>query len=72
MGIGLFLMRKILDYAKARGIGVVYGEILRENRPMLEVCKNLGFAVKADPDAVDVVHAEIALADWPEIAAAAR
>lgn len=72
LGIGLFLMRKILDYAKARGIGVVYGEILRENRPMLEVCKNLGFAVKADPDATDVVHAEIALADWPEIATAAR
>jgi acetyltransferase len=72
MGIGLFLMRKILDYAKARGIGVVYGEILRENRPMLEVCKNLGFAVKADADAPDVIHAEIALADWPEIAAAAR
>jgi acetyltransferase len=71
-GIGLTLMRKILDYGKARGVGRVFGEVLRENRPMLEVCKILGFTVKADPDSTDLVHAEIDLADWAGNDAAAR
>jgi acetyltransferase len=64
-GLGLYLMRRILDYAKAAGIGAVFGEILRENRPMLEICRALGFRLEPAAGAPEIVHAEIALAGWP-------
>jgi acetyltransferase len=71
-GLGIYLMRRILDYAKEAGIGALFGEILRENRPMLEVCRALGFALRPEPDMPDIVRAEIALADWPGLAQAAQ
>jgi acetyltransferase len=64
-------MIRILDYAKARGVGEVYGEILRENHNMVELCRVLGFEIKAVPDELDMVHASIALAAWGERAEAA-
>lgn len=71
-GLGIYLMRRILDYAKKVGIGAVFGEILRENRPMLDVCRALGFALHPAPDMPEIVHAEIALADWPALEQAAE
>ena len=64
-GLGVYLMRRILDFAKTAGIGVVFGEVLRENRPMLDVCRGLGFTLHAEPDMPDIVRAEIGLVDWP-------
>jgi acetyltransferase len=66
-GLGLYLMRRILDYAKSVGIGAVFGEILRENRPMLEICRALGFVLQSEPDMPEIVRAEIALAGWPAL-----
>ena len=71
-GLGIYLMRRILDYAKDVGIGVVFGEVLRENRPMLEICRALGFALHPEPDMPEIVRAEIALADWPGLEQAAQ
>ncbi|MFN7193903.1 MAG: GNAT family N-acetyltransferase [Rhodospirillales bacterium] len=71
LGLGRRLMIRILDYAKARGVGEVYGEILRENHNMVELCRVLGFDIKAVPDELDMVHASIALAAWGERAEAA-
>jgi acetyltransferase len=71
-GLGLYLMRRILDYAKNVGIGVVFGEILRENRPMLEICRALGFVLHPEPDMPEILCAEIALADWPSLDRAAE
>jgi acetyltransferase len=71
LGLGRRLMIRILDYAKARGVGEVYGEILRENHNMVELCRVLGFEIKAVPDELDMVHASIALAAWGERAEAA-
>jgi len=31
LGLGTFLMRRIVDYARARGIGEIYGDVLHEN-----------------------------------------
>ena len=42
-GIGQFLLKRILDYAKQRGIHEVFGEVLSENRPMLQLCRKFGF-----------------------------
>jgi acetyltransferase len=43
LGLGLFLMRRIIDYARDRGIGELFGEVLLDNRPMRKLCAALGF-----------------------------
>lgn len=49
-GMGPLLMRRIIDYARRRGIQEIYGEVLRENEPMLKLNRALGFQVRRDPD----------------------
>ncbi|MGH6933131.1 MAG: GNAT family N-acetyltransferase, partial [Dongiaceae bacterium] len=41
-GLGTLLMQRMLDYATARGIGEVHGEVLTENQAMLHICRGLG------------------------------
>ncbi|HRD65044.1 MAG TPA: GNAT family N-acetyltransferase [Candidatus Competibacter sp.] len=63
-GIGLssLLLRRLVQYARARGIREVYGEILRENEPMLELCRAMGFTVEVCPDDAGVMIATLPLA----------
>ena len=42
-GLGTLLMRRILDYARGRGIGEVFGVVLPDNASMLRLCDKLGF-----------------------------
>jgi acetyltransferase len=49
-GVGYLLLTRLLDIARERGIGAVTGEVLRENRPMLEMCRELGFTLQTDHD----------------------
>jgi acetyltransferase len=49
-GFGPLLMRRLIDYARQRGIGEIFGHVLRENRAMLAICRSLGFEEHADPD----------------------
>ncbi len=42
-GYGELLLRHVLAYARTRGIKRVVGQVLRENRKMLELAKRLGF-----------------------------
>lgn len=44
-GLGALLMRRIIDYARERGIKEVFGDVLRENKAMLGLCRKLGFTV---------------------------
>jgi acetyltransferase len=57
-GLGYLLMREILDYARSRGIKQVHGDVLRENRTMLEMAEELGFKVVPDLDDPQVVRVE--------------
>lgn len=50
LGLGWALMELIIAWAKADGIGMVEGQVLRENKTMLAMCEKLGFQVAADPD----------------------
>ena len=56
LGLGNLLMRRIIAYARARGIGEIYGEVLQENKPMLRLNRILGFAIHADPDDPGLKH----------------
>ncbi|MFT3755371.1 MAG: bifunctional acetate--CoA ligase family protein/GNAT family N-acetyltransferase [Pseudoxanthomonas sp.] len=49
-GIGWRLMTIMIEYAGWLGLREVDGKVLRENRGMLAMCKQLGFDIKPDPD----------------------
>jgi acetyltransferase len=65
-GLGRLLMERILDYARSRGIGEVFGYVQADNERMLRLCTELGFsrAHPADrPGEVVVVRSLRAAAD---------
>ena len=47
-GVGYLLMTRLIDIARQRGIGELVGEVLRENEPMLQMCRELGFVITPD------------------------
>jgi len=61
-GLGSVLMRRIIDYACGRGIREVFGDVLRENKPMLGLCKKLGFVITPS-DEPGVLRASLLLDD---------
>jgi acetyltransferase len=48
-GLGYLLMTRLIDIARQRGVRELVGEVLRENEPMLSMCRELGFAVTNEP-----------------------
>jgi acetyltransferase len=42
-------MTRLIDIARQRGIRKLVGEVLRENTPMLNMCRELGFVVTTEP-----------------------
>ena len=38
LGFGPLLMRRMIDYARDKGLQEIVGDVLRENRPMLRLC----------------------------------
>jgi acetyltransferase len=54
-GIGSQLMHRLLDTAKSRGLKIMEGEVLANNRNMLQLIENLGFATHPDPEDPTVV-----------------
>jgi len=48
-GLGWELMRLIIEWAKADGLSVIEGQVLRENTVMLDMASGLGFEIRADP-----------------------
>jgi acetyltransferase len=61
MGLGPMLMRRIIDYARNRGIGELFGDVLAENRAMLKLCDAFGFKKRRDREEPDVVIVSLAL-----------
>ncbi len=61
LGLGSLLMRRILDYARVRGIREVYGEVLQENEPMLQLNKALGFTIQMTLDDPGLRHVSLRL-----------
>jgi acetyltransferase len=61
LGLGALLMRRIIDYARKRGIRRLFGEVLEENEAMLKLNRALGFAIKRNPDDPDLMHVSLSL-----------
>jgi acetyltransferase len=47
-GLGWALMQLIIEYAKSEGLKRISGQVLQENSTMLNMCRELGFAIKSD------------------------
>jgi len=45
-GLGMLLMKRIIDYAKSRGLREIIGHVLAENTTMLKLCEELGFNIE--------------------------
>jgi acetyltransferase len=49
-GLGWLLMHRMLGLAARFGVTEVFGYVLRNNERMLEMCREMGFAVELVPD----------------------
>ncbi len=61
LGVGAMLMNKIIHYARNRGIRELWGEVLRENRPMLRLNRKLGFKVRPIAEDPSIMHVSLDL-----------
>lgn len=60
-GLGWELLRQIVAYAKADGIGRIEGIMLGENTRMLAMCREFGFSIAHLPDEPGLVEARLQL-----------
>jgi acetyltransferase len=60
-GLGYGLMTCLIEHARRRGVGEVFGEILTENSAMLKLCHDLGFALRQHANAASVMEATLDL-----------
>jgi len=51
----------MIEYAKAEGLKTIAGDVLHDNTVMLEMCRSLGFEVKADPHEHDICNVKLKL-----------
>jgi GNAT superfamily N-acetyltransferase len=49
IGLGALLMQRLVDESRRRGLDELWGYVLMENRPMLQLCKELGFVATMVP-----------------------
>ena len=63
LGLGRLLLGALVDHARRRGIGRVWGVVLAENRPMLELARAMGFRRQLDPDDASCRRVELLLAE---------
>jgi acetyltransferase len=47
-GVGYVLMTRLIEVARQAGIGELVGDVLHDNQPMLDMCRELGFALAAN------------------------
>jgi acetyltransferase len=53
-GLGWELMQLMIQYARSEGPRCIDGQVLRENSVMLQMCRELGFRIEADPEEPDI------------------
>lgn len=58
-GLGWALLSRIIEYARAEGIGRITGMVLRENRKMLSMCRQFGFTTDHHVDEPGVLQVSL-------------
>ena len=67
-GLGWALMQQLILQARRFGLQHISGQVLRENTSMLDMCRQLGFSVRSDPEDASVSLVELPVADGAESA----
>ena len=49
-------MGRLIEIAQRSGIGELFGLVLHENDPMLEMCRELGFSIAPEPNNATVLR----------------
>ncbi|WP_133012852.1 GNAT family N-acetyltransferase [Marinomonas flavescens] len=62
-GLASYLMKQLFLAAADKGIRVMKGIVLAENKRMITFCKHLGFTITRDPDDIGQVIATLKLTD---------
>ncbi|MCR4266199.1 bifunctional acetate--CoA ligase family protein/GNAT family N-acetyltransferase [Nitratireductor sp. ZSWI3] len=60
-GLGFALLKQLIDYGKAEGIGAIEGIVLSDNTKMLNMCREFGFEVKEGGSEAGVITVSLAL-----------
>ena len=60
-GLGRYMMARLIEIARSRGLARMSGDILATNHPMLALVVSLGFAVEDSPGESGVRHVTLAL-----------
>jgi acetyltransferase len=60
-GLGIALMRRLIEYAHKEGLKELYGAILPDNERMLRICRELGFSVDERVPGEQLVRASLKL-----------
>ena len=60
-GLGWELMRLTIEWARAEGLRVIEGQVLRENTTMLDMCRDLGFDVRSDLSDTNIANVSLHL-----------
>lgn len=63
LGIGKRLLCQLVVAARSKGIRLMYGDVLRDNRAMLSMARTIGFAVRRHPEDMRLVRVERPLAE---------
>lgn len=61
LGLGGLLLRRLIDDSRRRGLAELWGCVLMENQPMLDLCHDLGFARQLMPNEPGVVRVTLRL-----------
>lgn len=61
IGLGTLLMQRLVDDCRRRGVAEIWGYVLLENRPMLDLCKELGFVRRLSPHEPGVAQISLLL-----------
>lgn len=64
-GLGLVLMRRLVEWAQAHGIHRLWGDVLDDNVPMIALAQAVGFRREHVPGAWGQVRVTLDLADPP-------
>jgi acetyltransferase len=57
------LMKMIIEYGRVEGVRAIRGQVLSRNTVMLDMCRQLGFAIRPDPQNTDISLVVLPLAD---------
>lgn len=60
-GLGWLMMKHMIAYAREHGLKAVRGQVLAENTTMLQMCGELGFHIRHDPDDPGTYQVELPL-----------